>query len=66
MIHEFCRVLKLQLEEEINNYTGDLARGQPQTYDEYKRMVGRIQGLQLAIDRMTDLAKRAEHDDDDE
>lgn len=66
MIKEFCHVLVKELQREVDNYTGDLARGQPLSYDEYRRMVGLIQGLNLAIDRINDLVKRAERDDDDD
>lgn len=66
MITDFVLALKKILQEEINNYSGDLARGQPTTYDEYKRLVGKIQGLELAMQYVTDLAKKATDDDDDE
>lgn len=65
MIKEFSRTLNKILQEEIDNYTSDLASGQPATYDEYKRLVGLIQGLGLAQQRVTDLAKSADEDGDD-
>lgn len=65
MISQFCEVLLDELEREITNYTSDLAAGQPATYDEFKRLVGLIQGLRLAQQHINDLADRAENDDDD-
>ena len=66
MIRDFARVVQTALREEIENYSGDLARGQPTTYDEYKRLCGLIQGLRLAEERLMDLAKKVVTDDDDD
>lgn len=66
MIRDFALALRKQLQQDIDNYTGDLSHGQPATYDEYKRLCGLIQGLRLAEERLTDLAKKATTDDDDE
>lgn len=66
MIKEFAEVLRKKLHEEISNYTGDLERGQPASYDEYKKLVGRIEGLRIAEKSLMELVKRVETDDDDD
>lgn len=66
MIRDFARAVQTALREEIENYASDLANGQPQTYDEYKRLCGLVQGLRLAEERLMGLAKKVEIEDDDE
>ena len=66
MIRDFARAVQTSLRQQIEDYTGDLANGQPATYDEYKRLCGLIQGLRLAEERLMDLAKKVETDDDDD
>jgi hypothetical protein len=66
MIQEFARVLRAQLAEEIETAREHLARGRCKCFDEYTRLVGKIQGLELAEERIKSLAKKAETDDDDQ
>ena len=64
MIQEFARVLRAQYREEIEAQRAHLARGAASTFDEYKRLVGLIQGLEIAEERLLALAKKADDDDD--
>lgn len=64
MIQEFARTVRAQLRTDIQNYEQDLARGDCQSFEEYRRLCGLIQGLRLAEQLVTDLANRAQTDDD--
>lgn len=64
MIQEFARTLRTLLRTEIENYKEDLSNGQPRDFEEYRRLCGLIQGLRIAEQHVSDLAKRAETDDD--
>lgn len=63
MIQEFARVLRAQYREEIDSIKDHLARGAAENFDEYKRLVGQIQGLAAAEERLTALAKKADDDE---
>lgn len=65
MISDFARAIRAQLREEREARKEELARGVVADYAEYKRLVGFIQGLDLASNMIENLARTAEHDDDD-
>jgi hypothetical protein len=44
----------------MNNYTDDLANGVCQSYEQYQKLCGIIQGLALAERYLIDLAKKVE------
>jgi len=48
----------------MNNYTDDLANGACQTFDQYQKLCGVIQGLALAEAHLLSLAKKVEESDD--
>jgi len=58
-------VLIQKHEEDVASSTQFLASGGPKDYAEYKEVVGRIRGLQLAIQTTKDLAKTQMEDDDE-
>lgn len=64
MIQEFVRTARTLLRSDVENYKGDLARGVCQSFEDYRRLCGLIQGLEQAEQILIDLAKRAENDDD--
>jgi hypothetical protein len=52
-------------EEDVASSTQFLASGGPKDYAEYKEVVGRIRGLQLAIQTTKDL-QQVQHGNDDD
>jgi len=64
MIQDFARVLREQIRTDMNNYTDDLANGVCQSYEQYQKLCGIIQGLALAERYLIDLAKKAEESDE--
>lgn len=58
-------VLVDKFEEDISSSTQFLIGGGVKNFDEYKEVVGRIRGLQLAIQTTKDLS-RSQMEDDDE
>ena len=60
MIQDFARVLREQIRTDMNNYTDDLANGVCQTFDQYQKLCGVIQGLALAERYLLDLAEKVE------
>jgi hypothetical protein len=57
-------VLLERHEADVASCTQFLASGGPKDFSEYKEVVGRIRGLQLAIQVVMDLERLQEHDDD--
>jgi hypothetical protein len=60
MIQDFARVLREQIRTDMNNYTDDLANGVCQTFDQYQKLCGVIQGLAIAERYLLDLAEKVE------
>jgi hypothetical protein len=60
MIQDFARVLREQIRTDMNNYTDDLANGVCQSYDQYQKLCGVIQGLAIAERYLLDLAQKVE------
>ena len=60
MISDFARVLREQIRTDLNNYADDLANGVCRSFEEYKFLCGKIQGLGQAEQYITDLAKKVE------
>jgi hypothetical protein len=48
----------------MNNYTDDMANGVCQSFDQYQKLCGVIQGLALAERYVIDLAKKVENADE--
>ena len=64
MIQDFARVLRSKLREDMNNYTDDMAGGACQSYEQYQKLCGVIQGLALAERYLIDLADKMEKSDE--
>ena len=64
MIESFARVLREQIRTDMNNYADDLAGGACQSFDQYQKLCGVIQGLAMAERYIIDLAKKAEQSDE--
>jgi hypothetical protein len=60
----WMEALKSMLRKEMNNYADDVATGQCQSFDDYKRLCGVIQGLALAERLLIDLADKKEKSDE--
>lgn len=58
-------VLVQKFEEDISSSTQFLIGGGVKSFDEYKEVVGRIRGLQLAIQTTKDLSRSQMEEDDD-
>lgn len=64
MIQEFARVLREKLRTDMNNYTDDMAGGACQSFEQYQKLCGVIQGLAIAERHLIDLAERLEQSDE--
>jgi hypothetical protein len=64
MIQDFVRVLRDQIRTDMNNYADDLSAGVCQSFDQYQKLCGIIQGLALAERYLIDLAKKVEESDE--
>ena len=64
MITQFADVLRKKIREDMNNYADDLAGGACQSFDEYKKLCGVIQGLAYAESHLLALLKKAEQSDE--
>ena len=65
MIQQFASVLREQIRKDLNNYADDLASGVCQSFDQYQKLCGVIQGLALAERYIIDLAEKVEKANDD-
>ena len=64
MINKFVEVLRAKIREDLNNYADDIAGGACQSFEEYQKLCGVIQGLAMAESYLLDLAKKVEEADD--
>ena len=58
-------VLIMKHEEDVASSTQFLVGGGAKSFDEYREVVGRIRGLQLAIQTTKDLSRSQMEEDDD-
>ena len=65
MIQQFASVLREQIRKDLNNYADDLASGVCQSFDQYQKLCGVIQGLAQAERYILDLAEKVEKANDD-
>ena len=59
-------VLVQKFEEDVASSTQFLVSGGAKSFDDYKEVVGRIRGLQLAIQTTKDLSRSQMEEDDDD
>jgi hypothetical protein len=59
-------VLVQKFEEDVASSTQFLVNGGAKSFDDYREVVGRIRGLQLAIQTTKDLSRSQMEEDDDE
>ena len=64
MISQFADVLRGKLREDMNNFADDVASGACQTFEDYQKLCGVIQGLAIAERHLLDLAKKVEESDE--
>lgn len=64
MIADFARVLREQIRTDLNNYADDLAGGSCQSFEQYQKLCGVIQGLAMAERYIIDLAEKVEKSDE--
>jgi hypothetical protein len=64
MTDNFARVLREHIRIDMNNYADDLAGGACQSFDEYKKLCGVIQGLAIAESHLLALLKKVEESDE--
>jgi hypothetical protein len=64
MVQNFARVLREQIRTDMNNYADDLSGGSCQSFEQYQKLCGIIQGLALAERYLIDLAKKVEEADE--
>lgn len=61
-VKEFQLRIKAQVKEHVDY----MAQGKCQTYDDYKRRVGLITGLELSLETLTEVLKTFDPDRDDD
>jgi hypothetical protein len=64
MIKKFAEVLKNEIRRDMNNYTDDLANGVCQSFDQYQKLCGVIQGLAIAESHLLALLEKVEKSDE--
>ena len=64
MINSFVEVLRKKIRDDMNNYADDCAGGACQSFEEYQKLCGVIQGLAIAESHLLALAKKAEESDE--
>tara|TARA_R110000803_G_scaffold139522_1_gene206148 strand:- start:1413 stop:1643 length:231 start_codon:yes stop_codon:yes gene_type:complete len=62
---QFAQVLYKVLRERENSLCDQLAHGAAQNFEQYRSMVGELQGVAFAIDEMKTLLERSEDDVED-
>jgi len=60
VIQPFVETLRAKIREDLNNYADDMAGGSCQSFEEYQKLCGVIQGLAIAESYLLDLAKKVE------
>jgi|TARA_E500000318_G_scaffold80635_1_gene75848 hypothetical protein len=61
-IVQFCQALYKVLRRRENDLREQLAHGAPQNFEQYRSMVGELQGISFAIDEMKTLLEKSEED----
>jgi hypothetical protein len=56
--------LREKIRDDLNNYADDLANGACQSFEEYRKLCGVIQGLAIAERYIIDLAKKMDEAND--
>lgn len=64
MIESFVDVLRKKIRDDMNNYADDCAGGACQSFEEYQKLCGVIQGLAIAESHLLALAKKVEELDE--
>ena len=64
MIQNFVEVLRKKIRDDLNNYADDIAGGACQSFEQYQKLCGVIQGLAMAEAYLLDLAKKVEESDE--
>jgi len=64
MVHDFARVLREQIRQDMNNYADDMAGGACRSFEEYQKLCGVIQGLATAESYLLALLKKVEQSDE--
>lgn len=62
----FAEALRKKLREDMNNYADDVATGGCDTFEAYKSLCGKIEGLALAERHLLDLLQMQEELDNEE
>lgn len=65
MISQFADAIRKKLRTDLNNYADDLASGACNSFEEYKKLCGVIEGLAIAERYVIDLQKLAENGQDE-
>lgn len=64
MIQEFAQTLRKQLNDDIEHLRDSAGDGECRSFEDYKHLTGRIQGLLQARKFLNDLAKKAQQHDE--
>lgn len=64
MISQFAEALRKEIRRDMNNYTDDLANGVCQSFEQYQKLCGVIQGLAIAESHLLTLLKKVEQSDE--
>lgn len=60
----FAEAVRAKLREDMNNYADDVATGTCRSFEDYKHLCGKIEGLALAERHLLDLLQAQEEDED--
>ena len=63
MVHDYLQEAIRRIDEELELNKEALAAGRPDTYEEYKRLTGVIQGLTLAKSHLQALLTQVDTDE---
>ena len=63
-MYKLAEELRKQLRTLLNELTDSIALGSAQSYEQYQRMVGQIEGLAIAERELLSLAKKSDEDEE--
>lgn len=66
MLYDFVQAYRRQMAQVRIDIVSDTGAGAADSYEDYKRRVGLVQGIDTAVNLFNDLVKKYSHDSDDD
>lgn len=63
MIRDFAARVARELDAQAETIRTQILGGSPQDFAQYRHAAGQLRGLEIALQTLTDLAKKAEDDE---